>query len=68
MVPFYGHPGSQNSHCLLIENNNVFADILGEDDDSYMDSDEITSRTQFPESWLWTDIKLPDCSLNTLNW
>uniref|UniRef100_A0A671YHA0 Complement C3-like n=1 Tax=Sparus aurata TaxID=8175 RepID=A0A671YHA0_SPAAU len=29
-----------------------------EDDNSYMDSSEITSRTQFPESWLWSDIKL----------
>uniref|UniRef100_A0A671YLM0 Complement C3-like n=1 Tax=Sparus aurata TaxID=8175 RepID=A0A671YLM0_SPAAU len=27
-----------------------------EDDNSYMDSSEITSRTQFPESWLWSDI------------
>nr|XP_046263044.1 complement C3-like isoform X2 [Scatophagus argus] len=27
------------------------------DDKSY--SDDITSRTQFPESWLWSDIKLP---------
>ncbi|XP_058496249.1 complement C3-like isoform X3 [Solea solea] len=32
---------------------------------SYMDSNEIVSRTQFPESWLWTDIVLPSC--NTLN-
>uniref|UniRef100_A0A8D0CN60 Uncharacterized protein n=1 Tax=Sander lucioperca TaxID=283035 RepID=A0A8D0CN60_SANLU len=32
-----------------------------EEDDSYMDSNEINSRTEFPESWLWTDIKLPAC-------
>ncbi|XP_074534541.1 complement C3-like [Halichoeres trimaculatus] len=32
-----------------------------EDDQSYMDSDEIVSRTKFPESWLWVDITLPDC-------
>nr|AIA08688.1 complement component C3 [Oplegnathus fasciatus] len=32
-----------------------------EEDDSYMENDEITSRTNFPESWLWTDIKLPSC-------
>ncbi|XP_062283410.1 complement C3-like isoform X1 [Scomber scombrus] len=30
-----------------------------EDDNSYMDSNEIVSRTKFPESWLWSDIKLP---------
>ncbi|KAK9981656.1 hypothetical protein ABG768_001180, partial [Culter alburnus] len=29
-----------------------------EDDDYYTDSDEIVSRTQFPESWLWEDIDL----------
>ncbi|XP_070768765.1 complement C3-like [Enoplosus armatus] len=33
-----------------------------EEDDSYMDSNEIVSRTKFPESWLWLDIKLPTCS------
>ncbi|KAM9363630.1 complement C3-like [Symphorus nematophorus] len=32
-----------------------------EEDDSYMDSNEIVSRTKFPESWLWSDIKLPSC-------
>nr|XP_046263023.1 complement C3-like [Scatophagus argus] len=38
-----------------------------EDDNSYMDSNEITSRTQFPESWLWSDIKLPACPARTPN-
>ncbi|KAM4751408.1 complement C3-like [Anableps anableps] len=32
-----------------------------ESDDSYLDSNEILSRTMFPESWLWTHIVLPDC-------
>ncbi|KAK2815854.1 hypothetical protein Q5P01_026321 [Channa striata] len=32
-----------------------------DDDNSYMDSNEIVSRTKFPESWLWTDFTLPDC-------
>ncbi|KAM6939509.1 complement C3-like [Xenentodon cancila] len=32
-----------------------------ESDDSYMDSNEIVSRTQFPESWLWSDFILPPC-------
>ncbi|XP_069024451.1 complement C3-like isoform X1 [Embiotoca jacksoni] len=31
------------------------------DDNSYTDSNEIASRTNFPESWLWTDIQLPTC-------
>uniref|UniRef100_A0A3Q1IJ17 Complement component c3a, duplicate 5 n=1 Tax=Anabas testudineus TaxID=64144 RepID=A0A3Q1IJ17_ANATE len=38
-----------------------------EDDDSYMDSNEIVSRTNFPESWLWSDIKLPACPRQTPN-
>ncbi|KAK9981652.1 hypothetical protein ABG768_001176 [Culter alburnus] len=29
-----------------------------DDDDYYTDSDEIVSRTQFPESWLWEEIDL----------
>ncbi|XP_033961544.1 complement C3-like isoform X1 [Pseudochaenichthys georgianus] len=33
-----------------------------EDDDSYDDSNEIVSRTKFPESWLWSDITLPACT------
>uniref|UniRef100_A0A8C9XDM5 Complement component c3a, duplicate 5 n=1 Tax=Sander lucioperca TaxID=283035 RepID=A0A8C9XDM5_SANLU len=32
-----------------------------EEDDSYMDSRDINSRTEFLESWLWSDIKLPAC-------
>ncbi|XP_051799749.1 complement C3-like [Acanthochromis polyacanthus] len=32
-----------------------------EEDDSYLYSDEIISRTHFPESWLWADIVLPPC-------
>ncbi|XP_068584992.1 complement C3-like [Cebidichthys violaceus] len=37
------------------------------DDNSYMDSNEIVSRTKFPESWLWSDIKLPACPPQTPN-
>nr|XP_033961985.1 complement C3-like [Pseudochaenichthys georgianus] len=33
-----------------------------EDDNSYIDSNEIVSRTKFPESWLWSDITLPACT------
>ncbi|CAJ1053159.1 complement C3 [Xyrichtys novacula] len=32
-----------------------------DDDNSYMDSNEIVTRTKFPESWLWSDIQLPAC-------
>ncbi|KAE8300826.1 Complement C3 Complement C3 beta chain Complement C3 alpha chain [Larimichthys crocea] len=32
-----------------------------EDDKNYMDSNEIVTRTKFPESWLWKDINLPAC-------
>uniref|UniRef100_A0A8C8DL88 Complement component c3a, duplicate 5 n=1 Tax=Oryzias sinensis TaxID=183150 RepID=A0A8C8DL88_9TELE len=38
-----------------------------ETDDSYMDSNEIVTRSNFPESWLWTDIILPQCPQNTPN-
>ncbi|CAL8330682.1 unnamed protein product [Lota lota] len=33
----------------------------------FIDSDQITSRTQFPESWLWLEHKLPLCSDGTTN-
>ncbi|XP_062304649.1 complement C3-like isoform X2 [Osmerus eperlanus] len=32
-----------------------------EDDASYLSPDEITSRTNFPESWLWNEYTLPSC-------
>ncbi|KAM8878284.1 complement C3a.1 [Spinachia spinachia] len=38
-----------------------------EDDDSYMDTNEIVSRSKFPESWLWSDIDLPACPQQTPN-
>uniref|UniRef100_A0A671YQE7 Complement C3-like n=1 Tax=Sparus aurata TaxID=8175 RepID=A0A671YQE7_SPAAU len=34
-----------------------------QEDNSYMDSSEIVSRTKFPESWLWSDIKLDTTTL-----
>ncbi|XP_078100911.1 complement C3-like [Sander vitreus] len=34
---------------------------FGEEDDSYLDSDDIVSRTNIPESWLWSDFILPTC-------
>ncbi|XP_074487252.1 complement C3-like [Sebastes fasciatus] len=38
-----------------------------QDDNSYMDSNEIVSRTKFPESWLWLDVNLPACPRQTPN-
>ncbi|XP_038563244.1 complement C3-like, partial [Micropterus salmoides] len=38
-----------------------------EDVTSYMDSNEFNSRTNFPESWQWTHIKLPACPQQTPN-
>ncbi|XP_072318357.1 complement C3-like [Eucyclogobius newberryi] len=32
-----------------------------EEDTSYMDSSEITSRSKFPESWQWVNLKIPQC-------
>uniref|UniRef100_A0A672F956 Complement component c3a, duplicate 5 n=1 Tax=Salarias fasciatus TaxID=181472 RepID=A0A672F956_SALFA len=31
-----------------------------EDDESYLDRVDIVTRSSFPESWLWTDVELPD--------
>ncbi|XP_019744648.1 complement C3 [Hippocampus comes] len=36
-------------------------------DHIYMDNIEIVTRTNFPESWLWSDIKLPACPRQTPN-
>ncbi|XP_033961650.1 complement C3-like [Pseudochaenichthys georgianus] len=40
----------------------VRTSLREEDDDSYDDSNQIVSRTKFPESWLWSDITLPACT------
>ena len=39
----------------------------GEANGNYMDRNEINSRTNFPESWFWTDIPLT-CPLNDRDW
>ncbi|XP_057700518.1 complement C3-like [Corythoichthys intestinalis] len=36
-------------------------------DHIYMDNIEIVTRTNFPESWLWSDIKLPPCPQHASN-
>ncbi|KAI7810656.1 complement C3-like [Triplophysa rosa] len=35
------------------------------DELDYTDSDEIVSRTQFPESWLWEEVTVPQCQDET---
>ncbi|XP_053713324.1 complement C3-like isoform X2 [Synchiropus splendidus] len=35
---------------------------LDADDDSYIDSNDIRSRSKFPESWMWSYIHLPACA------
>ncbi|XP_016110818.1 complement C3-like isoform X2 [Sinocyclocheilus grahami] len=35
-----------------------------DDDDYYTDSEDIVSRTWFPESWIWEEIDLPTCTEN----
>ncbi|KAE8300816.1 Complement C3 Complement C3 beta chain Complement C3 alpha chain [Larimichthys crocea] len=38
-----------------------------EDENIYIDSNTIVSRSSFPESWLWTKVMLPSCQKNSLN-
>uniref|UniRef100_A0A3Q4FYK3 Anaphylatoxin-like domain-containing protein n=1 Tax=Neolamprologus brichardi TaxID=32507 RepID=A0A3Q4FYK3_NEOBR len=42
--------------------------FLGEWDDEYIDSYDISVRTSFPESWLWINFTLPNCTQNITNW
>ncbi|KAG9337246.1 hypothetical protein JZ751_029531 [Albula glossodonta] len=39
--------------------------VYGEDDDQYVDSEDIISRVQFPETWLWEMLTLPPESVST---
>ncbi|XP_028821308.1 complement C3-like isoform X2 [Denticeps clupeoides] len=38
-----------------------------EEDDDFVSSDEIVTRTQFRESWLWEDLTLPVCPVGNKN-
>ncbi|XP_056621736.1 complement C3-like [Triplophysa dalaica] len=58
--------------CNVMTSNRDQADREAEmvlarsdDDDDYPDSDEIVSRTQFPESWLWEEVTVPQCKDKT---
>ncbi|XP_037545595.1 complement C3 [Nematolebias whitei] len=47
---------------IIDKKEETFKLARSEEDESYMDSNEIVSRTNFPESWLWSDITLPACA------
>uniref|UniRef100_A0A669C3N5 Complement component c3a, duplicate 5 n=1 Tax=Oreochromis niloticus TaxID=8128 RepID=A0A669C3N5_ORENI len=61
----------KTSNLLTVRDGNemvVFFQNPGEEEDtSFIDSNEIVTRTMFPESWLWHDIKFPACPRNTPN-
>ncbi|XP_036419621.1 complement C3-like, partial [Colossoma macropomum] len=44
-----------------LENTEEEMLLARSEEKDYLHSDEITSRTQFPESWLWEDKVLPGC-------
>ncbi|XP_056621667.1 complement C3-like isoform X2 [Triplophysa dalaica] len=58
--------------CNVMTSNRDQADREAEmvlarsdDDDDYPDSEDIVSRTQFPESWLWEEVTVPQCKDKT---
>lgn len=69
-IPLSSESLAESSRCIQAETffNPLVLVLLGEEDDSYFDSDEITTRSEFPESWLWLDFVLPNCNPNTPNW
>uniref|UniRef100_A0A671YE26 NTR domain-containing protein n=1 Tax=Sparus aurata TaxID=8175 RepID=A0A671YE26_SPAAU len=62
-----GTPIRQGDFTLPSTERTLVNNHCEEDDDSYADSGDVTSRTQFPESWLWSDIRLPACPQQTPN-
>ncbi|XP_030265397.1 complement C3-like isoform X2 [Sparus aurata] len=62
-----GTPIRQEFKCPTPSGSRRKRSLGEEDDDSYADSGDVTSRTQFPESWLWSDIRLPACPQQTPN-
>ncbi|XP_058495889.1 complement C3-like isoform X2 [Solea solea] len=62
-----GTPYRQERKCPGPSRRRQTTSLSEVEDDSYMDSNEKVSRTQFPESWLWTDINLPSCPQHTPN-
>ncbi|XP_050960509.1 complement C3-like [Labeo rohita] len=48
----------KNHRHVKTEQEELILARSDEDDEDYNESEEIVSRTQFPESWLWEDIEL----------
>uniref|UniRef100_A0A3Q3B616 Complement C3-like n=1 Tax=Kryptolebias marmoratus TaxID=37003 RepID=A0A3Q3B616_KRYMA len=68
----FGTPYRQDPKCSSPSRRKRASDMMNvttseSDDNSYMDSSDVLSRTKFPESWLWTDVKLPACSKSPPN-
>ncbi|KAM3622593.1 uncharacterized protein V6R79_000787 [Siganus canaliculatus] len=63
-----GTPPRQETKCP-VQSRRKRADatrkVKRSEDDYYVESDEITSRGMYPESWLWFEIKMPPCPRET---
>ncbi|XP_062395862.1 complement C3-like [Sardina pilchardus] len=53
--------GLQQRARMMPRTGRLFLARSEDDDDMYLSSEDIVSRTQFPESWLWQDLTLPQC-------
>ncbi|XP_076142197.1 complement C3-like isoform X1 [Alosa pseudoharengus] len=53
--------GLKETAKLMPRTGRLFLARSEDDDDMYLSSEDIVSRTQFPESWLWQDLTLPQC-------
>ncbi|KAM8843649.1 complement C3-like [Synchiropus picturatus] len=52
----------ESQQAEMKPNTLLLARVDDDDDENYIDSNEIRSRSKFPESWLWTYIHLPACA------
>uniref|UniRef100_A0A673LBZ2 NTR domain-containing protein n=1 Tax=Sinocyclocheilus rhinocerous TaxID=307959 RepID=A0A673LBZ2_9TELE len=65
-----GVSGKDFTYMVIYSHVRIQAEIIDlsktydDDDDYYTDSEEIVSRTQFPESMIWEEIDLPTCREN----
>lgn len=53
---------------ICIQNELKITLLCIEADMPYLDDEEIIARTNFPESWFWTNMVLPSCPGNDPNW
>ncbi len=52
---------------LFCVNKSTTHSLPGESED-FVNSDDIVTRTLFPESWLWEEVVLPKCSPLNRQW